>query len=244
MLPSWMRSRKRHAAADVLLGDRDDEAQVGRGQLLAALAAVAHDDAAPVARLEVLLRHRGVPAPVVEDLGLAAGQDEAAQRVQGDGLASSRRAHAGPCRRGTPRRRCGRTCTRSRRARRSAPRQRLVVVGDEPLGVLEDRLDVLAGGSPLRAGEACRSGAACEDAVLLGRREGARGRCGRRRRCSGRADARGASGGWRARSRSSSTPTARGPSARAPRRSARRARWPWRRRPPPRRSGAAPCRSP
>ena len=78
--------QERQAAAAVLLGDGDDQAEVGRGQRLAALPPVAHHDAAAVARLQVLLGHLGVPAPGIHDLGFLAPQDVAAERLLGDAV--------------------------------------------------------------------------------------------------------------------------------------------------------------
>ncbi len=75
-----------HPAPDVLLGDRDDQAQVGRRQLLARVAADLDDLALAVAQLRAE-RYLRVEAHVLEEVGVVAGLDPALERREGDVVA-------------------------------------------------------------------------------------------------------------------------------------------------------------
>ena len=59
MLPSWIEVQEAHAAADVLLGDRDHQPQVGRCQLLARVAADPDQLALAMGQLRVEWEPRG-----------------------------------------------------------------------------------------------------------------------------------------------------------------------------------------
>src|SRR3990170_108570 len=61
-----------HPAADVLLGDRHDEAQVGGGELLARVPSDAHEVASAMGQLRVR-GHGGIPAHPLEQFGFGAG---------------------------------------------------------------------------------------------------------------------------------------------------------------------------
>ena len=65
-----------HPAADVLLGDRDDEAEVRAGQLLPGVPTHVDQHPIPLAELRVG-RNRGVVAHVLEQIRVVAGEDPA-----------------------------------------------------------------------------------------------------------------------------------------------------------------------
>src|SRR3990172_1946896 len=78
--------QERHPAADVLLGDRDDEPEVGRGQLLAGVAPDPDELALAVGQLG-RLRDVGVVAHGLEEVGVAAGVDPALEGREGHPVA-------------------------------------------------------------------------------------------------------------------------------------------------------------
>src|SRR5664279_2851168 len=73
-------------AADVLLGDRDDEAQVRRRQLLAGVTAYTHQHPAPLAELGAG-QHGGVPAHLLKQRSVVPGEDPALEGRERDALA-------------------------------------------------------------------------------------------------------------------------------------------------------------
>jgi hypothetical protein len=75
--------QERHPAADVLLRDRDDEAEVGRRQLLAGVAPDPDQLALAMGELRVQ-RDLGVVAHPLEQLGVVAGRDPALERRERD----------------------------------------------------------------------------------------------------------------------------------------------------------------
>src|SRR5664280_1268186 len=77
---------KTQPAADVLLGDRDDEAQVRRRQLLAGVTAYTHQHPAPLAELGAG-RHGGVPAHLLKQRSVVPGEDPALEGRERDALA-------------------------------------------------------------------------------------------------------------------------------------------------------------
>ena len=111
--------QERHAAADVLLGDRDDQAQVGRWSAARGASRPIRTSSPRRSRSLVLGRDLGVAAHPLEQLGVVAAPDPAL-RAPGrrPPRGSSRRWRAGRRCRASPGRRCGRRGRPSRAASR------------------------------------------------------------------------------------------------------------------------------